>query len=308
MALPADFQASVIAACANPLPCNVVSQHGKRVIKISDHQVVKWGPDVTEEEAENQKIAYELVDSRIVRIPRVYAFFSDARDWGYIVMEFVEGKVIDPLEDVRAIEKVADVLQHFATLGHTIPGSLCRGFCRGLLFPETQDLIFDSLDEMETWFNSRLFEHNPKLSFRDCQLVLCHLDIAPRNLLWQDDGSLCLLDWGSAGYYPRLFEFCAQWVVEGTDGSFNSVLLNSMNPLPDTELGQREAILCAWRNIQKYPFQSKKVKEYRMASRNSSSLIPVPPPPMPEYPPDWNEQNMAFVSTRPASTASLSAP
>lgn len=34
---------------------------------------VKCGPDVTKE-AENQQIPYELVDSRIVRIPRVYAF------------------------------------------------------------------------------------------------------------------------------------------------------------------------------------------------------------------------------------------
>ncbi|PYI24209.1 hypothetical protein BO99DRAFT_322443, partial [Aspergillus violaceofuscus CBS 115571] len=115
---------------------------GKRVIKISDHQVVKWGPDVTEEEAKNQSLAYELVDSHIVRIPRVYAFFSDERGWGYIMMESVEGTVVDPLEDVRAIEKVADVLDHFATLAHTIPGSLCGGgVCRGLLFPETQVLI-----------------------------------------------------------------------------------------------------------------------------------------------------------------------
>jgi aminoglycoside phosphotransferase (APT) family kinase protein len=251
--LPEDFQASVITSCTNPLPGNIVSQYGKRIIRISDHQVVKWGPDITKEEAENQKMAYELVDTRIVRIPRVYAFFSDDRGWGYIVMEFIRGKVIDPLEDVTAIEKVAGVLDYFATLRHTSPGSLCGGFCRGLLFPETEDLIFDSIDEMEKWFNSRLFPHNPKLTFRSCELVLCHLDIAPRNILWQDDGSLCLIDWASAGYYPRLFEFCVQWVVEGKDGSFNSLLLNSMEPLSDQEIEQKEAILCAWRNIQKYP-------------------------------------------------------
>ena len=60
-------------------------------------------------------------------------------------MEFIEGKVIDPLEDVTAVEKVAGVLDHFATFGHAIPGSLCRGFCRGLLFPETEDLILTVL-------------------------------------------------------------------------------------------------------------------------------------------------------------------
>lgn len=254
MAFPKDIQrASVIAYCQNPLPNNIVSQYGKRVIRISDQEVVKWGPDVTNEEAENQRIAYELVDGRIVRIPRVYAFFSDDRGWGYIVMELIKGKVIDPLEDLGAVEKIAGVLDYFATLRHTTPGSLCGGPCRGLLFPDTEDLVFESPDEMEKWFNSRLLSHNPKLSFQGCDFVLCHLDLAPRNILWQEDGSLCLLDWASAGYYPRLFEFCVQWITEGKDGSFNSLLLDKMNPLSGQEMAQKESIMCVWRNIQKYP-------------------------------------------------------
>lgn len=254
MTLLKDFeQASVIACCADPLPGNILSQYGKRVIRISDHAVVKWGPDVTKEEAENQRIAYELLDKHIVRVPRVFRFFSDERDWGYIVMEFIDGKVIDPLEDVAAIQKVVSVLNYLATFRQATPGSLCGGFSRGLLFPDTEDLVFDSLDEMEKWFNSRLLAHNPKLTFQDCKLVLCHLDIAPRNILWQEDGSLCLIDWASAGYYPRLFEFCMQWIIEGRDGSFNSLLLNSMDPLPDQEMAQKEPILCAWSNIQKHP-------------------------------------------------------
>ncbi|KAJ5713789.1 kinase-like protein [Penicillium malachiteum] len=258
MSLPSNFQASVIASCADPSPCDIVSQHGKRIIKISDNKVVKWGPDITNEEAENQRIAYNIVDSRIARIPRAYAFFSDERGWGYIVMEFIEGKIIDPLEDDAAIRKVAGVLDHFSTLGHTIPGSLCGGSCRGLLFPETEDLLFNSLEDMEKWFNSRLFEHDPKLSFQDSNLVLCHLDIALRNILWQEDGPPCIIDWASAGFYPRLFEFCAQWVIEGKDGSYNSRLLNSMQPLSDRETAQKDAFLCSWRNIQKYPLRAKR--------------------------------------------------
>ena len=254
MLLAEDLKpASVVACCANPLPENIVSQYGKRIIRISDHQVVKWGPDVTKEEAENQRIAYELVDRRRVRIPRVYTFFSDGQGFGYIVMEFVKGKIIDPLEDRPAVKKVAGVLDYFATLRNSTPGSLCGGFCHGLLFPETEDLAFNSLDGMEKWFNSRLFAHNPKLTLQGCELVLCHLDIAPRNILWQEDGSLCLIDWASAGYYPRLFEFCAQWIIEGKDGTFNSLILESMNPLPDQEIAQKESFLSAWRNIQKYP-------------------------------------------------------
>lgn len=124
MLLAEDLKpASVVACCANPLPENIVSQYGKRIIRISDHQVVKWGPDVTKEEAENQRIAYELVDRRRVRIPRVYTFFSDEQGFGYIVMEFIKGKMIDPLEDRPAVKKVAGVLDYFATLRNSTPGS-----------------------------------------------------------------------------------------------------------------------------------------------------------------------------------------
>ncbi|CAG7935128.1 unnamed protein product [Penicillium nalgiovense] len=211
MALTEDLRASVIASCADPLPGNVVSQYGKRVIKISDHQVVKRGIGVTKEEFANQRIAYELVDSHIARIPRVYDFFTE-EGWGYIVMEFIEGKIIDPLDDISAIQRIARVLDHFATLRHNVPGSLYEGPCRGILFPDTEDWAFDSLDAMEKRFNSRLFVHNPTLTLQDCELVFCLLDIAPRNILWQEDGTLCLVDWASAGFYPRLFEFCVQWI------------------------------------------------------------------------------------------------
>jgi hypothetical protein len=76
---------------------------------------VKCGPDVTKEEAEKQRIAYELVDSRIVRIPRVYAFITDERGRGYLVIEFIEGRIAEPLEESDVVPKIAGVLDYFAT-------------------------------------------------------------------------------------------------------------------------------------------------------------------------------------------------
>ncbi|KAJ5588658.1 kinase-like protein [Penicillium hordei] len=119
-------------------------------------------------------------------------------------MELVERKIIDPLEEKATIQKGAGVLNYFTTLRHISPGPLSGGACRSLLFPETEDLGYE--------------------------LVLCQLDIALRKILWEEDGSLCLLDWASVGYYPRLFEFCMQWIIEGKDGSFNSLLLEYLLP------------------------------------------------------------------------------
>jgi len=70
-------------------------------------------------------------------------------------------------------------------------------------------------------FHRRLKHDGLSLSFQECdlKLVLCHLDIAPRNILWldEDDGALCIVDWASAGYYPRIFEWCSLDILRGKD-------------------------------------------------------------------------------------------
>lgn len=130
-------------------------------------------------------------------------------------MEHIHGVIIDPLEESTLIQRIAKIISYFETLRSTIPGSLGGGYTRGLLFSDAEDLRFESTNTLQAWFNSRLHAHQSQLSLRNFELVLCHLDIAPRNIIWQDDGSVCLLDWASAGFYPRIFEFCAQSIVEG---------------------------------------------------------------------------------------------
>ena len=58
------------------------------------------------------------------------------------------------------------------------------------------------------------------------------------------------------------------------------------------------------------PSQFKKSTSHQKSPRDSTSFIPVPPPPMPEYPPDWNEQNQheCYSPTRPAPVASPGSP
>jgi hypothetical protein len=244
----------LIAYCASPPSDQVLGglPYGNKVVKLSDGTAVKFGIGVTKDEAENQSQAHDLVDPRVVRIPRVDRFFSDERGLGYIVMEYIDGRIIDPLEDATSISKIACVLDYFATLHGHIPGALNGGPSRGLVFPDTESLIFSNTQSMEEWFNSRLFEHQPKLSLRGCELVLCHLDIAPRNILWLDNDDICLVDWASAGYYPRLFEFCTQWIMQGRDGKFNALLVDSMQSLPEDEMAQKTALLQARWNMQKY--------------------------------------------------------
>jgi thiamine kinase-like enzyme len=106
---------------------------------------------------------------------------------------------------------------------------------------------------MEDFFNERIFPHqSSKIKLRS-ELVLCHLDIAPRNILWREDGSICFLDWASAGFYPRSFEFAAQNYLLGFEKNFNQMLMDAiMPPLLKDEKAQSLGVMIARGNSERY--------------------------------------------------------
>lgn len=195
------------------------SNCGRKIIKVSEQAVIKFGVGVTESEANNQRGAYLLLDQSIVRVPQVHRFFT-AGQYGYIIMEYIKGKVLTPLEDQHLIHRVACILAHLSKISCHIPGPLMSGVPRGLFWPENEDLFFKTMLDVERYFNSRLAKGGFQLDLGQSSAVLCHLDVAPRNILWQEDGSICLLDWEYAGFYPRVLEVCAQRVLLGKDGNF----------------------------------------------------------------------------------------
>src|SRR5687768_5162700 len=73
-------------------------QGGISVIRISHDAVVKCGFSVTQLEAQNQQRAYEIIDPAVIRIPRVYRFFTYGGE-GYLVMEYIKGQPLSSVED-----------------------------------------------------------------------------------------------------------------------------------------------------------------------------------------------------------------
>jgi thiamine kinase-like enzyme len=167
--------------------------------------VVKFGLNVTAEEASNQTRAFELLDQAIIRVPQVYRYFNVSKqgshDSGYIVMEYIHGKVYGEEESPNdaQIEKTAQILKYFSTIEGERPGPLKGGISRGLLWRDNGKPDFGNVQQMERWLNVRLPDVDAKLRLEQYPLVLCHLDLAPRNFVWLADGSVCLLDWCSAG-------------------------------------------------------------------------------------------------------------
>jgi hypothetical protein len=129
---------------------------GRKVVKIGNDTVVKFGRSVTKFEFENLKIAKSLVDPKIVHIPEVYRYFEDnggkfgyLRDRGYILMEYVHGTKIDPIDDPELVQRIAGIVAHFASIEGEIPGTLSRGPCGSILFPDNYEFTFDTVQAME---------------------------------------------------------------------------------------------------------------------------------------------------------------
>lgn len=225
------------------------SKHGNQVVKLPGYDLaVKFGHQVSSYEAKNQQKAYSMIDPDIVIVPWVHNFFIDDEGWGYLISDFIPGKTIDPLSDSH-IQRLASILEHFRSITADSAGSLCGGPSTGLLWPDTNDLTISNVQQVEKWFNSRLFPKDGKVQFDPSPLVLCHLDIAPQNIVWLDDDRICLLDWESAGFYPRLLEFASLFFQEY---QFSQALMTAVGFGSERDKEEQQRICQALYNNERY--------------------------------------------------------
>ncbi|PVH70794.1 hypothetical protein DL98DRAFT_521423 [Cadophora sp. DSE1049] len=214
--------------------------YGNLVVKLSAELVVKFGPGVSVEEADNQRRAFELLNCSVVRVPRVTDFFTrtdSGRTTGYLVMEYIDGDISESVTSYQ-IDQIVKILSHFSTIQCPHPGPLQTGVSRGLLWQDSGKPNFETVKQMELWLNLRLPRVKSKLALERYPLVLCHLDLAPRNIIWLKDGSVCLLDWASAGFYPRFFEICLLKIMKGAHGNYETTLRDRLENLTDDEEAQ----------------------------------------------------------------------
>ena len=231
---------------SNPL-CSV------KVVQLDGELAVKCGSYLKHAEAINQAQAYEMLDSSIVRVPYVHRFFTDDDGKGYIVMELISGVESDCMAE-HELSIILGIIKHLATFKRDIPGPVDCSSPSGLLFESAADITpaFNSILELEDWWDLRLCGKST-LSIRNLPLVFCHLDIAPRNIIWQANGIPALIDWASAGYFPHFFEYCLQKVMGGDQPMFAVRLAELLAHDYDEEtIIKTRQILWAWQAMQRY--------------------------------------------------------
>ena len=213
------------------------------MIKIPNSNiVVKYGRGVTQAEAQTQTEVFKVIDPSIIHVPQVHHFYHNGdQNIGYIIMEFVEGEPIDThqTEQVEALQKALD---HLSSLKRDFPGPLHSSELQGILWEDDAPSNPNTPKGLEDWINKW---QDDKVIFNDEDFVLCHLDTALQNMLWLPSGKICLLDWASAGYYPRYFELAAHQKKGRPDEIVESLLMLPREPFSSKEARHKKALIRA---------------------------------------------------------------
>ncbi|PVH76689.1 hypothetical protein DL98DRAFT_574241 [Cadophora sp. DSE1049] len=158
-------------------------------------------------------------------------------------MEYINGEILNSVAS-QQIDQIVKILSHFSTIQCQRPGPLQPGVSRCLLWEENGKPTFETIEQVEAWLNLRLPDVGPKLALKEYPLVLCHLDLALRNIV----------DWASAGFYPRFFEICLLKITASKDNGYGTSLISRLEKLTDDEEAQVSILERSYYNGIRYSF------------------------------------------------------
>ncbi|KAJ5385469.1 kinase-like domain-containing protein [Penicillium concentricum] len=214
---------------------------GARLVFADSETVVKFGHGVALSEAE----ALHLASTRTtIATPRLLsAYILD--DVGYIVMSYVAGEPLEQYWDrASQVEKdcILEQLRDYVNQMREIPGDFIGGLdrspCRDGIFeagygdytkysygPYLSEESFDEgiiqalrdrlppkvlereHDIESNFFNNEYVLYQTVRGLKNHKILFTHADLHPGNIIVRTDGTVVLLDWGLAGFWPEYWEF-----------------------------------------------------------------------------------------------------
>jgi aminoglycoside phosphotransferase (APT) family kinase protein len=236
-----SFEASEVPA---PLPTieaiaasrYVLQDVPNRVVRVGKHYVVKYGAAVSLTEGENMLFVKQHSD---IPLPAVYAFFShqgedEEMPVNYIVMEYIAGDTLESRWNTLNNEEKTDVagqLRKCFTQLRQIPSSGYFGllgkqpFGNSVFWTDDDDVRqqisgpFDTQMQMVDALLQKYQHSHPKprkadfyrrvlpLTLHDHASVFTHGDFQRKNVLLRNDGTVVIIDWEAAGWYPSFWEY-----------------------------------------------------------------------------------------------------
>jgi aminoglycoside phosphotransferase (APT) family kinase protein len=239
--------------------------YGNKIVRLSKSVVLKAGVHLEPSEAENMRLAAELLH---LPVPRVHRAFrrdicesDDVNAGHFIVMDYISGQTVEECwdslsQDVResVASQVADMIETMQSrlLNNVPPGPLGGAggkpfigpwfaYYGGGPFATLQDFENSYNHKLDVCITLKLIARNaPRFRFNSA--VLTHQDIAPRNLILDLQGKLWLIDWGWAGVYPPGIEQ-AVFARQEANAEFRKMVLSRLSEVHQDLVQQYDSIV-----------------------------------------------------------------
>lgn len=219
---------------------------GRRVILYDDYYIIKYGANVSLTEGKNMLFVRE---TQAAPVPEVFALYSTTDEQGYtinyIIMEYITGHGLNTiwahLDSSQKMKFSSQLHLYFEALRKLpTPGYFgCVGkqpFEQSMFWtaPEHDaNGVVSGPFDTETELNNALVEKylynsglNHKASYyrrvlplvlQNHKSVFTHGDLQRKNIIVKDDGTVVVIDWETAGWYPEYWEYalamlaCGAW-------------------------------------------------------------------------------------------------
>ncbi len=218
----------------NPCPDKL----GAHIRQIDEQTLVKFGSNVRLAEAEAMHMVSEQTT---VVCPQVIGAYI-LNEVGYIIMSFEQGEDLPQYWDKAAsmerehvIAQLKDYVKQMRAIRGDFIGGVDYSSCKDGIFdwdyrgldreygPYADEASFNDgiamalanrvpparcdPDPESVGFNNGWMEQRLARSFKGHDIVFTHADLHSGNILVRADGTVVLLDWGLAGYWPEYWEF-----------------------------------------------------------------------------------------------------
>ena len=217
------------------------SEVSENVYKLNSNTVVKTGDAVRMAEAAAMRFVRAKTS---IPVPEVFdAHIEEGTGYGYIAMQYVDGKPLDQAwgsyteaQKENVVKELKQYMEELRSITGDSIGSVDGSHCEDQFFSNipggygpyksetafNKGLVHALQDRGEnTWTNMvvRFIEALPPH-----KIVLTHNDLAPRNILVKDAKVVGIVDWELSGFYPEYWEYVkalfwpdwqSGWIVDG---------------------------------------------------------------------------------------------
>jgi serine/threonine protein kinase len=214
----------------------LASNTSRKVVKIGEDVVVKFGSKVGLDEVESMMFIRE---NTAVSVPKILdAYSQDGKN--YIIMEYIPGSLLKNVWDSLLAEDksvITKEMRDYVCQLRRLPmptdgliGSVTGGLAvdrrqlgavRGGPFPSEMDFNAWQLAQLHPEVALSQREMYASLHKADHRLVFTHGDLAFHNIIVKDGHVNAIIDWEYSGWYPEHWDYCkTRSFLGGTDEEY----------------------------------------------------------------------------------------